>query len=171
MYNSHRMTYTQNKVFLYMKKIVKPTKKFNLLIAALAVGVITVLSVGAVPQMASAQTSPDEFNSSENACKPGTYKNEDGSACATPRQITINPAAKPSLVEQILNPAIKLMTAIVGIIIAISLVAAAVTYSSAGGDPGRVAAAKKRITNSIIALIAYIFTFGLLQWLVPGGIV
>lgn len=154
-----------------MKKRVKRTKKISLILAAFAVGIITTFGVGAMSQTVSAQISPDEFNSTDNICKPGTFKNEDGSACATPREIKIKPPGNPSIVDQILNPAIKLMTALVGVIIAISLVAAAIAYSSAGGDPGQVAAAKKRITNSIIALITYIFTLGLLQWLVPGGLV
>jgi len=75
------------------------------------------------------------------------------------------------IVNNVINPGIRILTGIVGIVIAISLVAAAITYGSAGGDPSKVAAAKKRITNTIIALVAYIFTFGLLQWLIPGGIV
>jgi|GEM_PF-1258051 len=75
-----------------------------------------------------------------------------------------------SIISKVVNPLINLMTALVGIVVTISLIVAGITYSAAGGDPGKVAAAKKRITNSIIALIAYIFTFGMLQWLIPGGL-
>jgi hypothetical protein len=167
------MTYTLSKV-ISMKKRAKYTKKISLALTGLLVGAATVLGASLLtPQAASAQTSPDQFNPSDSstACPAGKYVKEDGSPCATSREVKLPAESKPSLIDQLVNPAITLMTAIVGVIIAISLVAAGITYSSAGGDPSKVAAAKKRITNSIIALVAYIFTFGILQWLVPGGIV
>lgn len=57
-----------------------------------------------------------------------------------------------------------------GVVVAISIVAAGIQYGSAGSDPGKVAAAKKRLTASIMALLAYLFMFAFLQWLLPGGV-
>lgn len=66
-------------------------------------------------------------------------------------------------------PIMNFLGAIVGIVVTISIVTGGIQYASSADDPQKVAAAKKRITNSIIALIAYLFLFGFLQWLVPGG--
>lgn len=75
------------------------------------------------------------------------------------------------LIKNYVNPFIRLLSGLIGVIVAISLIWAGILYSSAGGDPGRVSAAKTRIYNSILALIAYLFLFAFLQWLIPGGIV
>lgn len=97
--------------------------------------------------------------------------------CSPPRSSVSkeDPAFKANgatgIVEDYLNPFIRLMTALVGVVIVLSVVIAGIQYSSAGGDPSGVAAAKKRIVAAVVALIAYVFTFGFLQWLVPGGIV
>lgn len=74
------------------------------------------------------------------------------------------------LITDYVNPTIKLLSALVGIIVAISIVVAGVLYSSASGDPSKVSAAKDRLTNAVIALLAYLFMMGFLQWLLPGGV-
>ncbi|MBP9820804.1 hypothetical protein KBC85_01540 [Candidatus Saccharibacteria bacterium] len=58
---------------------------------------------------------------------------------------------------------------VIGSVIAIA--AAGVQYSAAAGDSGKIAEAKKRITNVLMALLAYFFLFAFIQWLVPGGII
>lgn len=74
------------------------------------------------------------------------------------------------LITDYVNPTIKLLSALVGIVVAISIVIAGVQYSSASGDPSKVSAAKGRLTNAILALLAYLFMMGFLQWLLPGGV-
>lgn len=73
-------------------------------------------------------------------------------------------------VDKWVNPAINFLGAAFGLIIVISVVAAGIQYSSAGGDPGKVNAARKRIFNSVLALVAFILTWAFLQFIVPGGI-
>jgi hypothetical protein len=75
------------------------------------------------------------------------------------------------LIKNYVNPLIKLLSGLVGVIVTVSIIVGGIQYSSAGGDPGKVSAAKKRIYNSIIALLAYLFMFAFLNWLLPGGIV
>lgn len=64
---------------------------------------------------------------------------------------------------------INFLSAGVGVVVTIVLIVAGIQYSSAGGDPSKVKAAKTRITNAVIALIAYFFLFAFLQWIIPGG--
>lgn len=103
-------------------------------------------------------------NSSPEAIRTEAQKKINQQACAERNDCG-------SLISNYLNPFVRTLTALVGIVIAISLVAAGIQYGSAGGDPSKVAAAKKRISGAIVALIAYLFAFGLIQWLVPGGLI
>lgn len=65
--------------------------------------------------------------------------------------------------------AINILSAGVGVLAVIMLIIGGIQYSSAGGDPQKVKAAKNRITNVVIGLVAYFFLFAFLQWIVPGG--
>ncbi len=62
------------------------------------------------------------------------------------------------------------LAVIFGIVVVMMIVIGGIQYSSAGSNPQAVAAAKKRITQAISALVIYIFLFAFLQWLVPGGV-
>lgn len=73
------------------------------------------------------------------------------------------------IVEKYLNPLINLLSAAVGMIVIIMIIVGGIQYASAGGDAGKVAAAKSRIFNAIFALIVFLFLYAILQWLVPGG--
>lgn len=75
------------------------------------------------------------------------------------------------LIEKYVNPLIKGLSAIFGVAAAVSLAVGGTQYSSAGGDPSKVAAARKRIANTILAVLAYLFMLAFLQWLIPGGII
>ncbi len=74
------------------------------------------------------------------------------------------------LTHDYLNPAIQLMSAAAGIAISISIVIGGIQYASSAGDPQQAAAAKARIRNAIIALLAFLFLYALLNFLIPGGL-
>jgi hypothetical protein len=65
---------------------------------------------------------------------------------------------------------VNILSAVVGVVVVGAIVFAGIQYSSSAGDPGKTAQAKNRIINAIIALIAYMFLFVALQWLIPGGL-
>lgn len=66
--------------------------------------------------------------------------------------------------------AINILSAAVGVVAVGVIVMAGIQYSSSAGDPGKTAIAKKRIVNAIIALVAFMFLYIGLQWLIPGGL-
>ena len=66
--------------------------------------------------------------------------------------------------------AINVVSGIVGLIVVISIIIGGIQYTTAGGDPQKVAAAKGRVFNSIFAFLAYLFLYAFLQYLVPGGV-
>ncbi|MEO9179950.1 MAG: hypothetical protein ABI221_03660 [Candidatus Saccharimonadales bacterium] len=75
------------------------------------------------------------------------------------------------------NPIVDMLFAIirflslgVGIVVVGSIVVAGIQYTSSRGDPQAVKAAQGRITSTVIALLIYIFTFAILNWILPAGL-
>lgn len=64
----------------------------------------------------------------------------------------------------------KALSGLVGIVVVAMIVFGGIQYSAARSDPQASAAAKKRITGAIIALLIYVFSFAAIQYLVPGGV-
>jgi len=77
---------------------------------------------------------------------------------------------KDCLIDKYVNPAIKILSAMVGIAVVIAIIVGGIQYSSAGGDPGKVAAAKSQIAKAIGALVMYIFLYAFLNFIIPGGV-
>jgi hypothetical protein len=65
---------------------------------------------------------------------------------------------------------IRFMSAGVGVMIIIAIIAAGIRYTLAEGNPEASMAAKSQIRGAIIALFVYIFSYSILQYLTPGGI-
>lgn len=74
------------------------------------------------------------------------------------------------LVAKYINPALEVVTAIFGLIVIASLIIGGIQYSSSAGDPQKVTEAKKRISNTLLALVCYLLLFSFLQFLIPGGL-
>jgi len=64
----------------------------------------------------------------------------------------------------------KALSVMVGVVVTAMIIVGGIQYSAAGSDPQKVAAAKSKIINALLALVIFIFMVGFLQWLVPGGI-
>lgn len=58
----------------------------------------------------------------------------------------------------------------VGVVVTIMIVLGGLQYMTSRDNPQAVQAAKTRITNAVIGLVAFVFVYSFLQWLVPGGI-
>jgi hypothetical protein len=74
------------------------------------------------------------------------------------------------IIKSYINPAVKALTATAGVVAVVSLIIAGIQYSSAGGDPSKVGAAKARIGKTIGAFLAFIFLYVFLNYIVPGGV-
>lgn len=73
-------------------------------------------------------------------------------------------------IDKYVSPFITLLTALVGVLAVISYILAAIQYSSAGDDPGKVNKAKDRAFQTTIGLIGYFFLFAFINYIVPGGL-
>jgi uncharacterized membrane protein YraQ (UPF0718 family) len=69
-----------------------------------------------------------------------------------------------------LNTIITALSAAVGLLVIGVIIVGGIQYTLAGDNATATGAAKQRIINGLIALLAYIFLFGFLQWITPGGI-
>lgn len=69
-----------------------------------------------------------------------------------------------------LSAVIKFLSAGVGLVVVLMIVVSGIQYITSAGNPQGIEAAKKRLTNAIIALLLYIFMAAILNFLIPGGI-
>ena len=74
------------------------------------------------------------------------------------------------IITRYVNPVVKLLAAVAGVAVVLSIVIGGIQYASAGGDSTKVAAARNRIQQAIIALLAFIFLLAFINWIIPGGI-
>jgi hypothetical protein len=65
---------------------------------------------------------------------------------------------------------VNFLSAGVGLVIVGVIILGGIQYAMAGDSPDAVNKAKQRITNPLIALVAFLFLFAFVQWLVPGGV-
>lgn len=65
---------------------------------------------------------------------------------------------------------IKWFSVGIGILAVFGLVISGIQYAAAQDNPQAVSGAKTRINNIIIGILIYLVMFGLLQWLIPGGL-
>lgn len=82
----------------------------------------------------------------------------------------------PNFTDPYLNPIVdiafalfRFLSAGVGLVVVGSIVLAGIQYTASRGDPQATGAAIKRISNSLIGLLIYVFLFAIANFLVPGG--
>ncbi len=69
-----------------------------------------------------------------------------------------------------INMFINFLAGLVGVVVVGSVIFGGIQYITAGDNPQAVSAARKRIADSLLALLAFGFTYAFLQWLIPGGV-
>jgi len=74
------------------------------------------------------------------------------------------------ILRHIVAPIVAALVALTGVLVVISIIIAGIQYSSSNGDPSKVAAARKRILNAVIALLSFMFLYAFVNWIIPGGI-
>ena len=92
-----------------------------------------------------------------------------------PKKICLPLGAKPTDLKD--NPIVKninnivdVLAGLVGVVVVGTIILGGIQYAMAGDKAEAVGAAKQRIINGLIALVAFLFIFAFLQWLIPGGI-
>ena len=111
--------------------------------------------------------------SSGSCCPSGNIEiTSTGQAnCTTSSTLCSKNAAVNCLISKYITPAIELLSAAVGVVAVITIIRGGLEYTSAGGDPAKIAAGKQHIVNALIGLFAYMALFAFLQFIIPGGVV
>lgn len=66
---------------------------------------------------------------------------------------------------------INVLAAVIGVGAVAMLIFAGVQYTAAADNPSQVEAAKKKIGAVVLGLVAFIFLYAFLNWLIPGGVI
>lgn len=69
-----------------------------------------------------------------------------------------------------MRDALKLLAGGVGTVIMLVLVWAGIGYITSAGQPENLKAAKKKIENALTALVLFLLTVAIMNFLVPGGL-
>jgi hypothetical protein len=121
-----------------------------------------------VPQTASARVDLPKMVAAVDCAKPENATKPDCNSFVVSDCASAQTGC--GLIDKYLNPIIKVLGAIVGIVVTIMFIIGGIQYSAAGGDASKVSAAKSKIFNALIALLIYFFLFAILKWLVPGNL-
>ena len=73
-------------------------------------------------------------------------------------------------IVQWINFFINLFSVVILVGASIMIAVAGIQYSSARDNPQGVQAAKQKIWNVLIGLLAFFFFYAFMQWLIPGGV-
>ncbi|OGL30666.1 hypothetical protein A3F37_03520 [Candidatus Saccharibacteria bacterium RIFCSPHIGHO2_12_FULL_41_12] len=73
-------------------------------------------------------------------------------------------------IEDLLYALIRFLSNGIGIMMVVALIGAGIKYTTSEGNAEQTMKAKRQIQNIIIALFIYLFTYVILQFLIPGGI-
>ena len=95
----------------------------------------------------------------------GVYQS-DGKTCC-PKGTTDDTSC---LFAKYINPAVQLLSALVGVAVVSSIIYGGIEYIMSEGDPQKSAAGKEHITNGLIGLAAFILLYSFLQFIIPGGV-
>lgn len=136
--------------------------------------IILVLLAGPTSPLAGIAAACDQSNATAGCCATDT--NCTNSTTYNPSQplsadqATNCDQASCDIVNNYLNKAIDLASALVGLTVVISIIMGAIQFSASGGDPQKATNARNRIRNSVIALVAFLLLYSFLQFLIPGGL-
>lgn len=98
------------------------------------------------------------------ACNNKLNANNQVSAADVQKCLKSNP-----LIDQ-LDTVVNVLAGLVGVVCVAVIVLGGIQYSMARNNPQEVGAARKRIANAVVAMVAFMLLWGVLQWLVPGGV-
>lgn len=135
-----------------MKQIQTNLKQIFLTITALLA--LTIFLTPAVTATVAAQTSKSDQAACDNANT----------------QAKIQQCLKKNPISEKLRMLVNFLSAGVGVVVVAMIIVGGIQYIMAGDNPNAISEAKNRITNALIALVAFLFVAAFLQWLVPGGL-
>jgi hypothetical protein len=146
----------------------------NILLAAVALLTAFGLATLVAPSHAQALASPGNSSESPGGFGIGSLRNIAASCtpgnCTDPAITCTSNSSYCNLIKEYVVPTINLLSVAFGLIAVISLLLGAINYITSEGDPQKVSRAKMRIRNTIFSVVAFMFLYSFLNFLIPGGI-
>lgn len=121
----------------------------------------------ALNQASKDQNSGQKPLSDDNYCATQDGRASDPALCGTPCKDADSCSLTAKYIDPIIN---KFLVPLAVIAVIIGIIWGAITYITSGGDPQKVALGKSRIAKALLGLLAFIFLYAILNWLIPGGL-
>lgn len=107
---------------------------------------------------------------SAQAETPNPSSSSSGGTAEIPLDSDCNDPDKECKIMDMLKKGINFLSAAAGIVFVFSIMWAGYQYMTARDNTQAVGAAKNRIVMTIIAMLFFLFTYAILNWLIPGGL-
>lgn len=115
------------------------------------------------------RSAPDNATPNSNGDFSGQYTCGGGNS-AVHISIDLGCKQKGNPILDMLFAVIRFLSIGVGFVIIGSLIVAGIQYTTSRGDPQATAKALGRVSNTVGALLLFIFAYAILNWLIPGAI-
>jgi hypothetical protein len=146
----------------------------NILLAAVILLTTFGLATLVAPSHAQALASTGGNSQSPGGFEIGSLRNVAAACtpanCADPAISCNSNSSHCNLIQEYVVPTINLLSVAFGLIAVISLLLGAINYITSEGDPQKVSRAKVRIRNTVFSIVAFMFLYAFLNFLIPGGI-
>lgn len=109
-----------------------------------------------------------EYQPGGNALTTTQY--ESCQACNVKGATAATCLPKNPIVKEVINPIVNVLAGLVGVVCVAMIVVGGIQYSMARNNPQATAAARGKILNAVVAMIAFMFIWAFLQYLIPGGV-
>ena len=149
-----------------MKQILKHLSK-DIIVTSLLVALSLVITSSLVRTTTSYALA--NCSSQSNVAGSTKPKQDQSGECSEVTDCNESLAADKCGITAVIINITNLLSALVGVVTIIMIIIGGIQYSASSGDPNAANAAKKRITNALLALVIFGFIYAFLQWVVPGG--
>jgi uncharacterized membrane protein YraQ (UPF0718 family) len=131
---------------------------------------LTLLTLAALAAPISVMAATDPCHP-ENNNPPGQPLTQNQlQSCEACNQTCLSNSLQKNPIVRDLDIIVNFLSGLVGIVVVGTLILGGIQYSMAGDSPDAVGKAKQRITNALLALVAFLLIFAFLQWIIPGGV-
>lgn len=101
------------------------------------------------------------------ATTPTTTSNPN---CQNSNQAGVKECLASNNLVKDLNDIVNFLSAGVGIVVVGNIIIGGIQYTTSGEGSEGIKKARQRISNSALALVAFLFIYAFLQWIIPGGV-
>lgn len=154
-----------------IEKLVRVKSRTLIIFVALVASALLVTSFASADQASAASLVPGQLQRfAAGASSDGSYKATSKDPAAKGAITCVGGSSSCPIVKKYVNPLIRLLAALTGILAVVAIIMGGIQIASSAGDPQKAASGRKHIRDAVIGILAFIFLYAFLNWLIPGGI-